>query len=329
MQSTPNRIRSPKVGPGPGLQQTGLSKRGLSLVFLAVVGVAVAAPASGAIRVGQPLASFSGIAAEASADDLRMTVTAATDRVSSGGELQLAVSVHNAGASRVSIASWECGAPIAVEATLGAPSNPGRDLADPLEAELRALAVVPNANAVGSGVITRPSECAIPDDKQTIGDQELAPGQALSATTPWSAELVDGVPAPTGDATLTVRVAYREAGKAQAPYKPLVATTKILVSEGEKAPISATQALDAVLDEEAFSAWLRAAPSSSWTSANVFLQNLGPGNNGIVPDGPSWEVDVFRTVDGARQWAISFVDPATGQVRSVNLCERECGTTAQ
>lgn len=61
-------------------------------------------------------------------------------------------------------------------------------------------------------------------------------------------------------------------------------------------------------------------------TASAFLQNLGPGDNGIVPDGPSWEVDLFRVVDGERQWAISFVDVTTGKVRSVNTCTTACGT---
>lgn len=328
MQPTQNRIRSPKVGPGPSVERLALSTRSLiSLVILAVLASVVLG--TGALRGVGPLASSTGLAVVASADNLRMTVTAATDRVASGGELDLAISVQNVGASPVSLASWECGAPISVEATLEAPTNAGRDLADPLEAELRALAVTkPDANEVGAGVITRPPECAAPDGQQAIGDQQLTVGQELHAATPWRAELVDGVPAAVGDVTLTVRVAYRESGMEEAPYQPLVATTTLVVSDGEEGPISAAQALDAVLSEKKFAVWLRAAPSSSWTAANVFLQNLGSGDNGIVPAGPSWEVDVFRAVDGARQWAIAFVDPATGQVRSVNLCERECGTAA-
>jgi hypothetical protein len=168
----------------------------------------------------------------------------------------------------------------------------------------------------------------VPADEQAIGDHHLAAGDELNVIIPWRAELVDGVPAAVGDVTMTVRVAYREAGNEKAPYQALVATTALAVLEGEREPISAAQALDAVMSDKAFAEWLHVAPSSSWTAANVFLQNLGPGDNGIVPNGPSWEVDVFRRVDGTRQWAISFVDPATGEIRSVSVCEQECGTAA-
>jgi hypothetical protein len=329
MQAAPAPIRSPKVGRATQLQQVGVSKLGLISITIVVV-VGLMAAGSGAFRTVLPLTGSSGLAAEASTDNLRMSVEAAGDHVQSGAELQIDVTIKNNRASAVSIASWECGAPISVEATLRGPSDPGRNLSDPLEIDLRALALTsPDVNASGTGVITRPPECAAPSKQQAIGDQRLDPGEEFRATILWRAELVEGVPASPGDVTITVRAAYRDAAAERAAYLPLIVSATVVVTDGEKAPISAAQALDAVLADADFGGWLRTAPSSTWTSANVFLQNLGPGDNGIVPDGPSWEVDVFRNVDGTRQWAISFVDPGTGQVRSVNLCDKECGTAAE
>jgi hypothetical protein len=149
MQPTHDRVRSPKVRPGPSLDRLRLSTRGLiSLVIPAAIALAVTR--AGAIPGVVPLASSTGLTVEASAENLRMTVEAATDRVASGGELKLAVSVKNVGPSPQSLASWECGSPISVEASLAAPSNPGRDLADPLETDLRALALTdPDGDQVG------------------------------------------------------------------------------------------------------------------------------------------------------------------------------------
>lgn len=323
MQPRLDRVRSRRLQPGHGLRDVAAMASLAAILVVALVTAAILTqrPASA------PAAGATGLAVESVADDLRLTIAAASRTVESGEPLELSISVHNAGRDAVGLASWECGAPLSVEASLAAPSDPGRELTDRIELDLRAFALTDKADAKpGPGVVMRSAECALPGEQQVIGDQRLAAGDDLRRTLPWRAELVDGVGASPGVATLTVRVAYRAIDDDKAPYKALVGSTEIIITDGGKTAISAAQALDAVLADEKFSKWLRDAPSESWTAANVFLQNLGPGENGIVPDGPSWEVDLFREVDGARQWAISFVDPSTGAVRSVNVCDEKCGT---
>lgn len=194
---------------------------------------------------------------------------------------------------------------------------------------MRALALAKYAkpDPADVGVIARPSECDDAVGQQVLGDQLLDAGADLSREIAWKAQLVDGVPAELGAAKINIRFAYRNAQDGDGIYQPLVASSEIAIAGEQPRTVSAAQALDALLADKGFGAWLRDAPSSTWLSANVFLQNLGPGDNGIVPDGPSWEVDVFRVVDGQRQRAIAFVDPTSGKVRSVNLCDRDCGTS--
>lgn len=141
----------------------------------------------------------------------------------------------------------------------------------------------------------------------------------------WEAAYVPGAPIPAGEILVTVRAAIQRA--VDTPWQALVVPIKVTVEDSSLPPtISAGTAIDAVIADADFQTWLDQAPESSWVAASAFLQNLGPGDNGIVPDGPSWEVDLFRVVDGERQWAISFVDVATGKVRSVNTCTTACGT---
>lgn len=330
MQPTKRPVARPRVLLGSASTPLVLSVGGLLVLAVAVALVLLIAFAIGGTRYRESIGALTGLAGEAQAGDLQMRVTSTASKVAAGSELELAVTIQNNGSSAIAVASWECGATVAVEADLAAPSTQGRSLDDPLDAELRAFALPAREAAEdGPGVFTRPPECVLPEDQRAIGDQELGAGDELHTIISWRAELVDGVPAASGDVPLTVRVAYREAGQEEAPYLPLVVTTVVTVTDGERGPISAVQALDAVISDKGFSDWLRAAPSATWTSANVFLQNLGPGDNGIVPDGPSWEVDLFRNVDGVRQSAISFVDPATGELRSVNLCTRDCGLGAE
>jgi hypothetical protein len=321
---SPNRTGSVRIEGGAALRGfTSWTGRLSAVLILAVMALSIAA--LNPKRDISPRVE-AGFAIAATADDLQMNVTADGDRVVSGGELQLAITIRNVGRTPVGVASWECGSPVSIEATLRAPANPGRQLADPIDEELRALAVSSATTASDASIVMRPPQCATASSDQWVGDHELGAGQELHLDAPWRAQLVEGVPAASGDVVLTVRAAYRDSGDMKTTYSALVGTTNVVVTDGAKVPISAAQAVDAVLADKQFGTWLREAPTRDWTSANVFLQNLG-GANGIVPAGASWEVDVFRMVGGARQWAIAFVDPATGELRSVNVCERECGTS--
>ena len=78
-----------------------------------------------------------------------------------------------------------------------------------------------------------------------------------------------------------------------------------------------------MLFDEGFVSWLQQEPAVTWTDANLFL-NAGSSGAGIVPKEPSWEVDLFRESSKGRSWAIGFVDPFSGSLINLNLCDLPC-----
>jgi len=87
----------------------------------------------------------------------------------------------------------------------------------------------------------------------------------------------------------------------------------IRIGDHARKVVTAGQAVDALLGDKRFRAWLSEQPASTWSVANVVLLNYGPAQ-GIVPAGPSWEVDLFREIGVPRTAAIGFVDPFTGEL---------------
>ena len=108
------------------------------------------------------------------------------------------------------------------------------------------------------------------------------------------------------------------------PFVGLVANAVLHVNANARPVLAASQALDVVLRDGTFASWLEKRPESSWSAVNVFLQYLGPEDAGIVPGGPSWEIDVIREESGIRDWAIGFVDPMMGSLRSLSFCDAPC-----
>ncbi len=83
--------------------------------------------------------------------------------------------------------------------------------------------------------------------------------------------------------------------------------------------VTAGEAIDALLSSQRFTDWLTEQPASTWSVANVLLQNPGKAQ-GIVPGGPSWEVGLTRKVGVQDEWAIGYVDPFSGKVLSLSFC---------
>jgi hypothetical protein len=159
----------------------------------------------------------------------------------------------------------------------------------------------------------------------------------MDASLTWSAMLVDGVPAPPGEVPFAVVASYDPIGEPpsyppdhEGPpamwspvYQQLTVTGTIEIVGEVREVLSAGQAVDAMLSDTEFLNWLATQPSSAWSVVNVFLQNPGMGQ-GIVPAGPSWEIDVFREIDVPRNWAIGFVDAYSGRLLNVEYCNDPC-----
>ena len=164
----------------------------------------------------------------------------------------------------------------------------------------------------------------------------LDPGQSVTSTIVWPAEIVAGVPALAGNVPFKVAVSYDRQDEATSSsalagglglisrnYKQISVEGSVEVVGIGPRIVTAGEAVDALLEDQGFAAWLVAQPRPTWTNANLFLSSW-PKAEGIVPAGPSWDIELFPDLNAPRHWAIAFVDPFDASVRSVTYCNVPC-----
>jgi hypothetical protein len=166
----------------------------------------------------------------------------------------------------------------------------------------------------------------------------LRPGESVTNTLTWRPELVAGVDALGGTVPFVVSAGYTEHHDEPTPaptdpggpmpsrqslFEQVQVSGEVTVEPGDQRLKSPGQVIDALLADKAFSKWLAKEPKRTWSNTNLFLLSW-PKHEGIIPKGPSWEIDLFREVGVPRQWAIAFVDPFDATVRSVTYCNVPC-----
>lgn len=165
----------------------------------------------------------------------------------------------------------------------------------------------------------------------------IGPGESITTSMSWKAEIVAGVEALGGTIPYTVSAGYdRQNGPPSYPpdyqgprgswspmYKQLAVTGTIEVAGAGPALAGPGEVVDAVLRDRKFARWLRAEPTTTWSNANLFLTSQ-PASVGIMPAGPAWELDLFREVGVPRHWAIAFIDPFKSELISVTYCDVPC-----
>jgi hypothetical protein len=274
-----------------------------------------------------------------------LTVSLDRDVVTPGGPLVVSATIRNDRPRAVTIAGGWCGAFVDVTARVAIPSEPvGRDWGG-ISGAWKAFALtsgfgpggVPATDDVTIHDSTRPG-CGDPDER-TIG-----PGEIVTIESRLSAEIVDGVPALPGEVPLEISLLHDPVEPAPTPtreppgsggplhggglsigptWSQLVVRTSVTVAGDAPHVLSLGEAADAMLDDRRFAAWLATMPARTWSVSNLFLQNNGKAE-GIVPAGPTWEIDLFREIGVARNWAIGFVDPFSGEVRNLTFCNVPC-----
>ncbi len=267
-------------------------------------------------------------------DGLAMVVTPSPSDVAPGGRVTINVTVRNDRSVAVPIGSGYCGALATMYAALPVPLDPvGRDW-DGIEGTFKHYALTQGLREGGASmslpgrVYANATAC-----KDPSLDITLEPGGSLTDSMTWSALFVKGVPALPGDVAFNVSIAHDPSGARPSyppgykgplaswfqTYQQLTVTGTIRIVGDAPPVLSAGQAIDAMLSNQRFTNWLAEQPASTWNVANVFLQNSGKAR-GIVPAGPSWDVELFREVSVARNWAIGYVDPYSGKVLSLTFC---------
>jgi hypothetical protein len=160
----------------------------------------------------------------------------------------------------------------------------------------------------------------------------LGPGESVTSSLAWKAEIVAGVPALAGPVPFTVHVGYdRQNGplsyapdyKGPLTYKQLIVKGVLEVDGTARTLASLGEVIDSVLADARFTKWLAEDPQSTWSNANLFLMSQ-PKAQGIMPAGPSWELDLFKEIGVPRHWAIAFIDPFDASVLSVTYCNVPC-----
>lgn len=271
-------------------------------------------------------------------DGLSMVVTLSASDVAPGGTVTINVTVRNDRSVPVPIGPGYCGSLATMYAVLPVPLDPvGRDW-DEIEGTFKQYAltegfregVVPMSQP--GWVYANATRC-----NDASSDTMLEPGGSLTDSMTWSALLVKGVPALAGDVPFTVSLAHDPSGAPPSyppgyegplaswfrTYRQLTVTGIIAIVGDAPSVLSAGQAVDAMLSDERFTNWLSKQPASTWSIANVFLQNPGKAQ-GIMPGGPSWDVELFREVGVPRNWAIGYVDAFSGEVLNLTFCNNPC-----
>jgi len=266
----------------------------------------------------------------ATADGVSMDVSLANTVVSAGDSVNVSITITNSGSAPIVYVPQECGSPAAVRVTVQLGTQAfGREWSGAEgDVKARALSDFSAKHANGVPVEARPATCNLPPERWSVGEQQLGVGESLSADATWTAEFVPGVSAPAGPAVMTAVFAYDTGRKPRShrsgPYKGLSVDGPLTVLAGTSQAITAGEAVDAVLADADVASFVRESPRESLSGLSVFLQYIAPETQGIVPGGPSWEIDIIREEGVSREWAIGFVDPATGMLRSVSFCRTPC-----
>ncbi len=189
----------------------------------------------------------------------------------------------------------------------------------------------------GGGPLTSPvhinavAEPCVNDDPEAI----LAPGASVTSSLPWKAEIVAGVGALEGTVPFTVSVGYDRqgdpptvppppavAGMVAPIYKQLVVSGALEVVGKGPALVGPGEAVDAVLADKKFAAWLGDQPRATWSSVNLFL--AAGRTDGFPPTVPTWQLDFFLETDVPRHFALAFVDPFDASLLLAQYCDVPC-----
>jgi hypothetical protein len=282
----------------------------------------------------------SGDLAALRAEDAGLRLSVALDRttVEPGGTVVVTATIENGRDVPVEIGPGWCGTFVDAFARFALPTDPVGRSWDGIAGEFKAYALsaglAPGGVPADSDVEIHATSGPRCDD---VGSRPLAPGASAVVVVGLEAGLVPGVPAPAGHARLQVTVAHDPdpppspnppAGKCCVgswvqTWHELTVSTSIEIAGPAPHPLSIGEAIDALLADRRFASWLDEKPARTWSVANVFLESE-PRAEGILPAGPSWDIELFREIDVPRNWAIGFVDPLTGAIRSLTFCNVPC-----
>lgn len=255
--------------------------------------------------------------------------------VAPGKRLGVDVVVSNEGPNPIVVAVDECGAGATMVAEANIPVQASGMSWDGVRGLFKDYVF---AKGLGVGGISASAKASVVANAKECLDRpdgaKVEAGGSEHFELIWQAEVVPGIAVTEGDIPYTVTVVFdpdggdRSSGRdpfAGPPraYQQIVMNGSLRVSAGGREIVSAGRAVDALLADERFIDWLAEEPTSTWSTANIFLQS-NPSGEGIAPKSASWEIDIFRENKTPRTWAIGFVDSYDGRLISLSICDTPC-----
>ncbi len=321
------------------------SGRHLRLVPAVILALVAGCSASGSIetptRTLLPSPTTRSVGGElvSEAEGLTLTVTLDRTTVAPNEVVTFRATFRNGSSEPVVYPVPSCGGAASTVVSVALPLAPAGKRWPGIAQEFKDF-VLTEGKGVGGVSALAPVASVVPafpcgeDDSDGL----LGIGESVTTVMPWKAEIVPGVAALAGTVPFTVSVAYDspigspssapgtaapQGGLSSGPYKQLIVSGAVeVVGEGRNLA-SVGEVVDAVVANEKFADWLAGRPSETWSAANLFLTSASAAE-GIVPAGPSWELELFREVGVPRHWAVAFIDPFDATLRSVDYCDVPC-----
>ncbi len=273
----------------------------------------------------------------AEADGLALTVSIDRPAVAPGEVVTFTATLQNGTADPVDYSVPWCGGGASASVTVGLPQGPSGKTWSGIAQTFKQYVLTegygagtdpPPTQPVRINVVADP--CNNDSDTQAI----LAPGESVTSTLPWRAEIVAGVGAMAGSVPFTVSVGYDRQNDPPSHepgaifglwtpiYKQLVVSGALEVVGDGPALAGPGEVIDALLADKKYAEWLAGEPRATWSNANLFL---APGRtDGFPPTGPNWELDLFLEGGVPRHFALAFVDPFDASILLVQYCDVPC-----
>jgi hypothetical protein len=272
------------------------------------------------------------------ADGYTLTVTPDRLSLAPGETVHFAITFHNRTAEPIDYAGPACGGGTYGYVFVPLPLEPAGKTWSGIHQTFKDYVL---KDGMGPGAVPALEPLQINISGQQCGEwtigSELGPGETVTSSMSWKAEIVRGVDALEGPVPFTISVGYdQQNGPPSYPpdytgvrgsWSPLFKALSVngqleIVGKG-RSLASAGEVIDAALADKKYAAWLAKQPARTWSAANLFLTS-SPDGEGILPKGPSWELDLFPDLGVPRHWAIAFIDPFDASLISVHYCNIPC-----
>ncbi len=276
----------------------------------------------------------------AEVDGLTLTVSLDRPVVAPGEVVTFTATLKNESTEPVDYSVPRCGGGASVVLSVGLPQKPygrtwsglAKTFKDYVLTEGLGPRDAPPTQPIRVEAVAEP--CA---EGQPEFEEILAPGESVTTSLPWKAEIIAGVGALAGGVPFTVSAGYDrqndppsyQPGEIRGMwvpiYKQLVVNGALEVVGEGRALAGPGEVIDAMLADKKYAKWLDDQRPETWTDPTVNLFLAAGRTDGFPPTGPSWELDVFvENGIEPRHFALAYIDPFDASILLVQYCDVPC-----